>query len=86
MDNTQTHLHMSVAYKAIGARLSAAMGLRGPTTADVARLTEISRQTIWRYQRGRTCQSFHLMAVLAHALDVSLDYLAYGTGQIDRTP
>jgi len=68
----------------IGHRLSAAMALRGYTPAHLAGLTGVNRQTIWRYQTGRSTQSLLGMAKLARALRVRLDYLAYGDGKLEK--
>lgn len=69
---------------AVGNRLRAAMALRGWSGADLARLSGLSRQTIWRYMTGRSPQNLDSMARIARLLDARLEYLAYGSGEIEH--
>ena len=71
------------AEKEVGRRLSAAMALRGMTPPTLSEVSGVNRQTIWRYMTGRSTQAFVVMARLAKALKVRLDYLAYGSGNIE---
>jgi transcriptional regulator with XRE-family HTH domain len=63
----------------VGRRIAAAMVWRGVSAADLSRRAGIHRQTLWRYTRGRVDPSFLVMARIASALSISLDYFASAT-------
>lgn len=69
---------------ALGRRLSAAIAYRNASMVQVARETDISRTTLWRYLNGETTQPFEVVARLADVLRVRLDYLAYEDGPMAR--
>lgn len=68
----------------IGIRLAAAMALKGFSAGSLAEASGINRQTIWRYMTGRSTQAFPVIVRLAETLGARLDYLAFGTGRIDK--
>jgi transcriptional regulator with XRE-family HTH domain len=74
----------SAANRAVGRRLAEAIALRGTNVPDVARATGVHKQSVWRYATGQTTHTFLRLALLAKHLDVSLEWLAFGHGAMER--
>jgi transcriptional regulator with XRE-family HTH domain len=62
----------------LGRRLSAALALRGLTLEDLAKASDTTRQTAWRYANGLSSQNFWIIAKMAKHLGVRMEWLAYG--------
>lgn len=68
----------------VGRRLKMAMAYRKVGSKELARLSGVNRQTVWRYSYGHVSQQLGPMAAMAKVLNVSLDYLAFGGEILER--
>ena len=65
---------------AFGARLGAARRQAGFTQRELAQRAGVTLNSIWRYETGRRPEDYDVLARLAEAVGVSVDFLLRGGG------
>lgn len=65
----------------LGKRIAFARELAGLQQAALARLLDLTPQTMWRYETGRSMPSLDTLARIAVLCGVSRDWLIFGEGE-----
>lgn len=65
-------------------RLNEAIKVRGMTGEQVAWEIDIVPTSMYSYLHGRTCMNIGRLHEICTVLDVSADWLLFGTGSIER--
>lgn len=68
---------------AVSSRFRQAREQAGLSLDELARRTGLSKTSVWEIENGRCEPQFGSAAKIAHALDVSLDWLASGVAHPD---
>lgn len=69
--------------KTIGQRIHYALKLRGMSQADLAKLTDSTRSNVSVWVNEKHTPNAHKQKLIAKALNVNYDWLAYGQGLMD---
>ncbi len=70
---------MEISNSAIGNRIREVRELKGYTREQLAEYAEISANFLWEIETGRKSLKVQNLGKIASALDVTTDYLIYGT-------
>ena len=68
----------------LGARIAALRREAGMSQAELARCLQISPSTVGMYEQGRREPSVDMLAAIAEALGVSIDFLVTGKAASDQ--
>lgn len=70
---------MDISNAAIGSRIREIREIKGYTREQLAEYAEISANFLWEVETGRKSMKVHNLGKLAAALNISTDYLIFGT-------